>query len=136
MQPQAVFVVFGQAGGLEDEVVIGYRELLDCIASVSGADSVGRNEASEHGARRHVLELPLGELVAIDAMNELAQGGGQRQHGNLDHVVVVRIGVDLRQSFGMNQVFGIVRDDDFESSAMIFLVQQHALVDPVETVGL
>src|SRR6202042_1483477 len=78
---------------------------------------------------------PLGELVAIDPVHEFPKGRGQRQHGDLNHLETIRVAVNLLESAGMNQILGVVRDHDIELNAIVLLKKQHALVDPVETIG-
>ena len=121
MQPQAIFVIFGQAGWLEDQVVLGGGQLFERCARISGPYSVGRNKTSHELARRHILELPFGEFVAVDGVDYARERRGERQYGNLHHVVMVRVNVDAGQRVGMNQIFGVVRDDDLEPSVVMLL---------------
>ena len=78
----------------------------------------------------------LRELVAIDAVGQLAQRSRQRQHRRLNEVVPRGVVVDPAQLFGMDQVLGIVEHHDVENLAAVFFVQQQVLIDPVQAVGL
>ena len=69
-------------------------------------------------------------------MHPLAERRGQRQHRDLHHVVRSGKVIDPAQRLRVDHVFGIVRDHHIEFDAVALFVRQHALVDPVETVGL
>jgi hypothetical protein len=116
--------------------MFGRREFLQRAACETGSHSIGRNEAAHNLAGRHIFHLPLGELVAVDPVHEFPKGRRQRQDWDLNHLETIRVGIDLFESGGMNQVFGIVRDDDIELNAIVLLKKQHALIDPVEAIGL
>ncbi len=64
------------------------------------------------------------------------QRRGKRQHGDLHHVVGLGVIINPPQSVRIHQVLRVVRQDHVEAGAVLFFPQQHALVDPVETVGL
>ena len=78
----------------------------------------------------------LRELVAIDAVRQLAQRSRQRQHRRLNEVVTRGVVVDPAQLFGMDQVLGIVDHHDVETLAAAFFEQQQVLIDPVQAIGL
>src|ERR1700693_5579234 len=134
MQPQAVLVVFGEASRLKDQVTLGGCEFLERLPRETGSDSVGRNEAAHNLAGRHVFDLPLGELVAVDPVHEFTEGHRQGQHWDLNHLETIGVGINLFESAGMNQVFSVMRDDDIELNAIVLLKKQHALVYPVEAI--
>ena len=110
-------------------------EFIERLPGETGPDPIGRDETAHDLTSAHVFHLPLGELVAVDPMDEIAEGRGQRQHRDLDHLETIRVGVDLIESTRMDQVFGIVRDHDIELNAVVFFKEQHALIDPIEAVG-
>ena len=60
----------------------------------------------------------------------------KRQHRNLHHVIPLRVIVDPAQSVGVDHVFGIVRQNHVEADAVLFLVEQHALINPVQAIRL
>ena len=82
------------------------------------------------------FELELGEFVAIDAVREFAKRRRQSQHRDLDHVVPLGVVVDPAERVGIHKVLGVVCQDHFEPDAVLLLVDQHALIDPVQIVGL
>jgi len=56
--------------------------------------------------------------------------------GDLYHPAAVHGLVDPAQFLRMDQVLGVVNDDDVEAHGALPLVLQHALIDPVEAIGL
>ena len=46
---------------------------------------------------------------------------------------MVHDGLDL--TIQPNEIFGIVSGDDFKAHAVLFLEQQHALINPVQAIG-
>jgi len=84
--------------------------------------------------RREVLALIFGKLVAVDAVKQLSRWRRKRQHWNLHHVVPLGIVVDPTQRFWMDEILGIVRDDDFEPRLMFRFEKHHSLEDPVQVV--
>ena len=67
--------------------------------------------------------MEFGEFVAVDAVGELAERRGQREDGHLHHVVVVGVMVDGAETEWMNEVFGVVCDEDLEA-AIVLLSQR------------
>src|SRR6185369_10916717 len=65
VEPQAVFVVLGEALGIEDPSAAGRREALERRSVEPGPDAARRQKAPEALPHRDVLRLALGELVAI-----------------------------------------------------------------------
>ncbi len=136
MQPQPVLVIFGQALRLEDAIAAGGGQSLQRLARERGADSVRGQEAAQDLPRGNVLGLVFGELIAVDAMDQLAERRRQRQHRHLHHPVLFAVPINFPQRVGVDQIFGVVRDHHVEADAVILLEKQHALIDPVEAVGL
>jgi hypothetical protein len=132
----AVFVVFRQAFGIEHAVGVRGRQLFQHRAREGRAHAIARQKAAPHLPHRDVLGLKLGEFVAVQAVYPLPQGRGQRQHGHLHHVVASGEVIDPAQRFRVDHVLRIVRHDRVEAHAVALLVRQHALIDPVEAVGL
>jgi hypothetical protein len=69
-------------------------------------------------------------------VDEVGEGCGKRQNGDLHHVVLAGVSVDERKCLGVDEILGVVRDDDVEGRGVVLFKKQHALVDPVEAVGL
>ena len=63
------------------------------------------------------------------------QGVGSASTGHLHHLVIAREPVDEAQRFGMDQVLGVVRDQNFESNPMPPLERLHAPVDPIQAIA-
>jgi hypothetical protein len=135
VQAKADFVVFGEIGGVENAVVVLDGGGFDGPSGVAGSHAVRRQESPQQPPRGDVLGLVFGELVAVDAVGEVAEGRAQREHGNLDHAVAVHGVADAAQLLGMDDVFGVVHRHDIEADRVLPLVAQHALVDPVQAVG-
>ena len=52
-------------------------------------------------------------------MRPLPDGGGQREHGNLHHIVNFGEIVDPAQAVGMDDVFGVMSHNDVEARAFL-----------------
>ncbi len=136
VQADPVLVVLRQGGRVENAVLVRLGQQFQCLTRVSRADSVRRDERAEQSARGHILRLKLGEFVAIHAVSEPVERSPQRQHGNLNHTVPPGVVIDPAQLLRMDEVLGIVDGDDLEARRVLLLVEQHPLIDPVETIGL
>ena len=135
MQPKAVLVVFGETFRLEDAIGMGGGQPVERAAREARAHSAGRQKAAQERPRRHVSALVFGELVAVDAVEQLAQRCRKGQHGNLHHVVVLAVVIDPAQLFGMKEILGVVGHHDFEADAVFRFEKDHVLENPVEIVG-
>ena len=136
MQSKAVFVVLGEAGGVENLAAAGSGEMFQGETRKAGAHAVGGQKSAQPLAHGDVLGLEFGELVAVEPMGRLAHGCRQGQHGDLDHGVVAREPVHQPERIGMHQVFGVVGHHDVVANAVKTLVFAHAVVDPVQTIAL
>ncbi len=134
--PQAVDIVFGERVRLKDALVPGARELFKRVPPVAGPDAATRHKASGKRAHGHIACVILGKFVAVDPMRERQEGSGQRQHRRLDKVEARGIIVDPAQFLRMNQVLGVVGNDDIEASAQTFLLAQKELKNRVQAVRL
>ena len=69
-------------------------------------------------------------------MGEFEGRRGQGEDRDLDHFVPLGEVVDPAEGVGVHQILGVVGEDHVEADIVFALVEEHALVDPVETVGL
>jgi len=136
MQAVAVFVVFGEALGVEDAPLAPGRQAFQRGTPVAGPHAVGRQKAPEALAHGDVFGLELGELVAVEAVGNFANAGRQGQHGDLHHVVVAGEPVDVAERVGMDQVFGIMGRDYLKPHPESLLIVLETAVDPIEAVPL
>ena len=79
--------------------------------------------------------LVFAEFVAIKAVGDFAKRCGQREHGDLNHVVPLRVVIDPVERIGIDNIFRVMRHNHVETHAMLFFVEQHALINPVEAIG-
>ncbi|MGD0616673.1 MAG: hypothetical protein ABSB67_03330 [Bryobacteraceae bacterium] len=135
MQAQTVLIILREALRLENPVVAGFRQALECVARKPRADAIRWQKAAQDLPRRNVPSLIFGKFVAINAVNNFTGRRWQRQHRRLHHAEFPAIAIDAAERVGMNQVLGIVRHHDFEAHLVMFLEQQHALENPVQAVG-
>ena len=105
-------------------------------ARKAGAHAVGGQKSAQALAHGDVLSLEFGELIAVQPVGELGDGGGQRQHGDLHHRIIAGEPAHQAQRLGVDQVFGVVGHDDLVADAMEGFVPFHAVIGPVQAIAL
>jgi len=88
MQPEAVLVILGQAGGLEHPVRFRLSQQFQGVPCVARADAGGRDESAESLPGHQILGVAFGEVVTIETVSEVQHRCRQRQNRCLNHVVV------------------------------------------------
>jgi len=131
---EAVFVVLGEAGGLKNTVVTEFGETLDGFAGERRTDAGGGKKTATSPADPEVSLLKLAEFIDVDAVDDFGQGRRQGNDRDLDHVVAIEMGVDGGKRFAVDDVFGVVGDDGGEAFRGGVLMNEHGLVNPVQTV--
>src|SRR3954447_25052827 len=94
MEPVAGFVVFRETGRVERTAIAGRGQAFEGAPVEASADAVGRQEAAQDLADGNVFALVFRELVAVQAVGELADGRWERQYRDLHHGVLTREEVD------------------------------------------
>ena len=136
MQTEAGFVVFRQARGVEYPAMPLVGQPLQGLPAESGSHPIGRQEAAQSLPRRNVLDLVFGELVAVDAVGDLAQRRRQREHRNLHHLIIPGEPVDEPQRLRIDEILGVVRHHDLKADALSGLVAFHGAVGVVQAIAL
>jgi hypothetical protein len=135
VQPEAVFVIFGEARGIENATPVAGQP-LQRRALKPRPHSVRRQEPPQPLAHRDVLGLEFGKLVAVETVRQFAWPRRQRQHRHLHHGVIARVEVDQPQGFGMHQILRIVRRDDLKTAVAAGFRFHHRTVNLVQAVAL
>ena len=136
VQGEPGFIVLGEAFGVEHAAAARGRQAVHGVAPEARPHAGGRQESAQALARLKLLGLALGELVAVHPVGHFPHARGQRQDGNLHHIVLAGEPVHQAQGFGVDDVLGVVHHEDLEPHAVLRLVPDHAAVDPVQAVAL
>src|SRR4029078_2635882 len=83
--PQAHFVILGHAAARERLAVLHWCELRQRLSGDRAADSRERNGGADRLAHDELLDVRLGELVAIMAGDPPRMRIGKGKHRKLDH---------------------------------------------------
>ena len=87
MNTKAIFIIFGEAIGLENTIVGADRQPFNGTAAKSRSDTAGRKKTAQPRPDIKIARLEFAEFVNVDPMDPLAQPGWQRQYRDLNHVV-------------------------------------------------
>jgi len=68
-------------------------------------------------------------------VSELPEGRREREDGNLDHVIELRVVVNPAQRIGVDQILGVMGQNHVEADTVFLFVQEHALINPIEIIG-
>jgi hypothetical protein len=129
-------VVLGEAVGVERLLAVLGGDLLEGVAGKRAAHAGRRHQAADRLAHQHVLQVGLAELVDVGGPHQLGLGHRQREHRGLHEVVRRDQHAVQAQRQRMDQILRVVHQQDVVAAAGALLVEDDALVDPVQAVGL
>ena len=131
VQAESGFVILGEAFGVEYAPVARGCQTFQRRPVEAGTHAIGRQEAAQALADRNILMLIFRELIAIQAVSQVADSRGQRKHRNLNHLMVVREPVDQAQRIGVNYILGIMRYHRLEANPVLRFKFLHSGVNPI-----
>jgi len=136
VEAETILVILGEAGGLEDAVGLGAGEAFQGLARVARANPGGGKEPPKGLACREVFGMAFGEVVAIEAVREVGETRGEGKDRDLDHVGGAGMEIDEKEFVRVNQVLGVVNQDQIVAETAFLFVKQQPLVNPVQAIGL
>ncbi len=130
------FVILGHAAGGERMAVLCRGEVRERAPGNRAADAGQRNRGADRFANHQLLDVGLGEFVAIMPADPARIGVGKGQHGKLDHGRAVDQPVEDPELERVDDVLGVVKDDRLGRAAGRGLVGDEGVVEMIEAIGL